>query len=107
MFLGIHEGETQTDMRVLRRPVHQSPSHQTKWGSVQTYPTKSERTGCLRGVGSNRESGNDISLKWLQEIGAWFYGCPSEANDPFFDAETQMHIWNKRYGVDLIEVIIH
>lgn len=91
-------------MQVLQGGVHTPPSHEPEWSGSETHSTQAKQSGHLRRVGINIKSGNDISLMWLRDVGASFYGPPTKVSNPF-DAKTRLGSWSERYNVDLVEVI--
>jgi hypothetical protein len=56
-------------------------------------------------VGSGSKPRDDVSLRWLLEVNALFFGPPGEVTNPHFNAQARLNCWSERFDVKLIEVL--
>ncbi len=53
---------------------------------------------------SSVEFSNDISLNWLQKVGAYFGSPPSQVDENQIEVRRSLAEWSASFGVELIEV---
>jgi hypothetical protein len=106
VLLEVHNGGSQKDLQILPDCVcggrdHRGPSDRN------TGTPKLEQDGNMCGVGVVGESSADVSLSWLESIGACYSGSPATQIKHDFPIDYHLGEWSRDFGVNLIAGIVH